>query len=127
MFDLQYNVAENHEKGVGEVEEEPDLNWLDVGGGGQTGRDRQVDSGKHHHAGDVDGVDQVVLAVSGDVVGGLVDQVHQDGGQVGHYEDTSNFSFYKGRVSKISKIKSMEFKKKLILNFQNPFLNASSL
>ena len=35
----------------------------------------------------VDGVDQVVLGVSSDVVGGLVDHVHQDGGQVGYQEN----------------------------------------
>ena len=40
----------------------------------------------------VDGVDQVVLGVPGDVVGGLVDHVHQDGGQVGHHEDAEKFS-----------------------------------
>ena len=36
----------------------------------------------------VDGVDKAVLVVSGDIVGGLVDNVHQDGGQVGDHEDT---------------------------------------
>ena len=88
---LEYNINENGEKGIGQVEEEPDLHRLDDRGGGQTGRDREVDRGQHHHAGDVDGVDQVVLGVSADVVGGLVDHVHQDSGQVGHHEDTEKF------------------------------------
>ena len=51
----------------------------DSGGesGGEAGGDRDVDGGQDHHAGDVDGVDHVVL-VPGDVVRSLVDQVHQD-------------------------------------------------
>ena len=36
-------------------------------------------------------VDQVVLILLGDVVRGLVDDVHQDGGQVGHHEYAANF------------------------------------
>ena len=43
-------------------------------------------------AGDVDGVDQVVLGVSGNIVGGLVDHIHQDGGKVGHHKHTEKFS-----------------------------------
>ena len=57
MFDLQNNVAENHEKGVGEVEEEPDLHRFDVRGGGEADGDGEVDGGEDHHAGDVDGED----------------------------------------------------------------------
>ena len=85
---LKCDIDKYDEDREGQVEEEPDLHRLDVGGAGETGGHGQVDRGQHHHAGDVDGVDQVVLGVSGDVVGGLVDNVHQDGGQVGHHEDT---------------------------------------
>ena len=56
-------------------------------GAGEGGGHREVDGGQHHHAGDVDGVDHVKLGVSSDVVGGLVDDVHEDGGQVSHHED----------------------------------------
>ena len=89
---LEENIDQDDEDGEGEVEEEPDLHRLDVGGAGQAGGDREVDRGQDHHAGDVDGVDQAVLVLSCDVVGGLVDDVHQDGGQVGHHEDTEKFS-----------------------------------
>ena len=77
---LDKNVGDDDQERVGEVEEEPDLHWLDSWGAGQTGGDWEVDRGQDHHAGDVDGVDQAVLVLSGDVVGGLVDHVHQDGG-----------------------------------------------
>ena len=88
---LEPDIDEYDEEGVGQVEEEPDLHRLDVGGAGEAGGHREVDRGQHHHAGDVDGVDQAVLVISGDVVGGLVDDVHQDGGQVGHHEYAANF------------------------------------
>ena len=68
---LQHNIDEYDKKWVGQVKEKPDLNRLDVGGAGQTDGHREVDRGQDHHAGDVDGVDQVILGVSGDVVGGL--------------------------------------------------------
>ena len=88
---LEYDIYNDDQEREGQVEEEPDLHRLDAGGAGEAGGDGQVDRGQHHHAGDVDGVDQAVLVVSGDVVGGLVDHVHQDGGQVGHHEDTQKF------------------------------------
>ena len=88
---LEENIDQDDEDGEGEVEEEPDLHRLDVGGAGEAGGDRDVDRGQDHHAGDVDGVDKVVFGVSGDVVGGLVDDVHQDGGQVGHHQYAGDF------------------------------------
>ena len=39
----------------------------------------------------LDGVDHVLLVVPADIVGVLVDHVHQDCGQVGHHEDTVYF------------------------------------
>ena len=71
-------------KAFPQIEEEPDLHRLDVGGGGEAGRDREVDRGQDHHAGDVDGVDHVEPCVSGDVVSCLVDEVHEYGWQIGH-------------------------------------------
>ena len=50
----------------------------------------KYDIGQNDHTDDVDGVgvDQAVLVLSGDVVGDLVDHVHQDSGQAGHHEVT---------------------------------------
>ena len=79
---LNDDVDQNYKDRVDQREEEPNLDWLDSGGGGQTGGDREVDGGQHHHAGDVDGIDCLVLVRGGDVVCGLVNQVHEDGGQV---------------------------------------------
>ena len=84
--DLQHNVGDDDEKGEGEVDEEPDLHRFDSESAGKAGGDWQVDRGQDHHAGDVDGDDQVGLALHPQVVGGLVDDVHQDGGQVGDQE-----------------------------------------
>ena len=88
---LEENIDNDDQNRVGQIKEEPDLHRLDVGGAGKAGGHREVNRGQHHHASDVDGVDQAVLVVSGDVVGGLVDHVHQDGGQVGHHEDAVEF------------------------------------
>ena len=77
---LEENIDNDDEDRVGEVEEEPDLHWLDVSRVGEAGGDREVDRGQDHHTGYVDGDDPAVLVISSDVVGGLVDDVHQDGG-----------------------------------------------
>ena len=69
--DLKNDVCEDDLEGVEQVDQEPDLHRLDTGRAGQAGGHREVDRGQDHHAGDVDGVDQVILGVSGDVVGGL--------------------------------------------------------
>ena len=78
---LEYDVDQDHQERIGQVEQEPDLHWLDVRGGGQTGWHWEVDGGQDHHAGDVDGVDHAVLVVCAahlDVVGCLVDHVDED-------------------------------------------------
>ena len=59
--DLNDDVCDDNEEGPGEIEEEPDLHRFDTGGAGQAGGDGEVDGGQHHHAGDVDGEDQVIL------------------------------------------------------------------
>ena len=84
---LEKNIDNDDHDRVGEVEEEPDLHWLDVGGAGEAGGHWEVDGGQHHQGGDVQLENQGVLVLSGKVDGGLVDDVHQDGGQVGHHED----------------------------------------
>ena len=81
------NVDQNNQERVGEISEEPGLHWLDVGCAGQGGGHWEVDGGQDHHAGDVHCDNQVILGVSRQVVGGLVDDVHQDGWEVGHHED----------------------------------------
>ena len=81
---LENDVGEDDLEGVEQVDQEPDLHRLDTGRAGQAGGHREVDGGQDHHAGDVDGVDHVVLSVTGDVVRGLVDEVHEDGGEVGY-------------------------------------------
>ena len=55
--DLQYDIGQHHDKREGEVDQQPDLHRLDVGGAGQAGRHREVDGGQDHHAGRVDGID----------------------------------------------------------------------
>ena len=56
---LEENVDNDHQHREGQVKEEPDFHRLDVGGAGEAGGDGQVDRGQHHHAGHVDGVDQL--------------------------------------------------------------------
>ena len=75
---LQHNIHEYDKKWVGQVKEKPDLHRLDVGGAGQTDGYREVDRGQDHHAGDVDGEDQVVPGVPVDIIGDLVDHVHEN-------------------------------------------------
>ena len=51
----------------------------------------EVDGGEDHHAGDVDGVDKVELLLSSDVVGGLIDDIHEDSRHVGHHDNVEQF------------------------------------
>ena len=87
MPDLEHHVADDDKEWVGQVEQEPHLDGFDDGRAGQTAGHGEVDRGEDHHAGDVYGDDHVVLCLSSDVVGGLVNYVHQDGGEVAHHED----------------------------------------
>ena len=86
-MDLEQNVGDDDEEGKSEVDEEPDLHRFDSQRAGESGGDREVNRGQHHHAGDVDGNQQIGLALNLQIVGGLVDHVHQDGGQVGYQEN----------------------------------------
>ena len=84
MYDLKDHIDDDDEEGVGKVVEEPDLHGLDDGSAGEGGGDRKVDRGQDHHDRDVDGDNQAVLVVPAVTVGSLVDDVHEDGGEVGH-------------------------------------------
>ena len=97
------NICDDDQKRIGQVEEKPPLDWLDAGRAGQGGGDREVDGGQDHHARDVQGEDQVVLssrdreyslhdyyldylALTVYVVGYLIDNVHENGGEVSDEE-----------------------------------------
>ena len=82
---LKENVWEYDQDRVGQIEDEPDLDRLDVGGAGEAGGHGDVEGGEDHHAGDaevrdefrntvvlslLDCVDQVISVVSSDIVGG---------------------------------------------------------
>ena len=68
---LKENIDDDDEERVGEVEEEPDLHRLDVGGAGETGGHREVDGGQHHKRGDVQLENEGVLVLPRQVYGGL--------------------------------------------------------
>ena len=96
-FYLEENIKDNYQERPEEVEEEPLLNGFDVKGDREVLWDRNIDRGQNHHAGDVNAVDQAVLVLSADVVGGLVDDIHQDGGEVGHEEYLGHFPLQQQR------------------------------
>ena len=68
------------------------LHWLDRGSRGQACGDRDVDGGQDHHAGDVHTDDELTFHGKVDIVGGLVDDVHEDGWEIGNHENTPNIS-----------------------------------
>ena len=59
-IDLLKDVCYDDNEGVSKVEQQPPLNWLDGVGSWEGGRNREVDRGQDHHAGDVHRVDHVV-------------------------------------------------------------------
>ena len=80
----------DHER-KSQIEEKPNLDWFDVRSAGQGGGHGQVDGGEDHHARDVDGVQQVVPGLTDDVVAGIVDDVHEDRGEVSYHKYTKDF------------------------------------
>ena len=52
---LKCHVDDDYKERVGEVEEQPGLNGLDVRSAGEATGYGEVDGGEDHHAGDVDG------------------------------------------------------------------------
>ena len=90
-------VDEYNKKGIDETEEKPDLDILDRGGGRETGRDSDVDGGEDYHAGEIDSYHGFKIVLCSEMIGQLVDDVHQDGGEVGHQQDVADLSaeFYR--------------------------------
>ena len=95
QFYLHYHICNDNQEWIGNAEEQPDLHRFDVRCVGQRHGDSHVDGGEHHHARDVHRDNQVVLGVPGDVVGGLVYDVHQESRNVIHH-DYVEFSFGQG-------------------------------
>ena len=86
------DVEENDEKGKDETKEKPDIDVLDTGGGWQAAGHWDVERGQNHQAGDVDGDDRLQEVLIVQVVGCLVDDVDDHGGQVGHQENAPEIS-----------------------------------
>ena len=89
---VEEDVDQDDEEGKDETEEKPNIHYLDGGGGGEAVGHRDVEGGEDHHAGDVHRDDGLQELGVGQVVGGLVDNVHEYGGQVGHNEDAWKIS-----------------------------------
>ena len=89
------HIRNDNPERIGNAEEQPHLHRFDARCTGQRHGDGHVDGGEHHHACDVHGDDQVILGVPGDVVGGLVDDVHQKSRNIVHH-DYVEFSFGQG-------------------------------
>ena len=101
-FYLEENISDNYQERPEEVEEEPLLNGFDIKGDREVLWNRDVDRGQQHHAGDVNAVDQAALVLLADVVVGLVDDIHQDGGEAGHREYLGHFGFSDGVLTNFS-------------------------
>ena len=89
---LLNNVDDDDHEGIAKVEEEPDLHRLDRSCGGQAGGDRNINRSKDHHTGDIDCGDELTVGRGPHIVGGLFDDIHEDGGQVGDQEYAHNIS-----------------------------------
>ena len=88
LIHLENNIDKYNQERICQVEEKPFLYWLDALSVGQRSWYREVDRGQNHHAGDVHSDDQVIFGVASDVVGGLVDDVNENCGKIGHHKDT---------------------------------------
>ena len=75
-------MQEDEAEGVDEVEEEPDVNGLGVGGLRHHGREENVEGGEDRHASNVCCHDCLKEFVPVNVHRGLVDYVHHDSRQV---------------------------------------------
>ena len=73
---LKNNVDKYYQERICQIEQKPHLHWLHYCCAGERGRHREGDGGQYHHAGDVDGVHQVISRVPWDVVCKLVDDIH---------------------------------------------------
>ena len=81
---LQYHICDYDQERISQADQEPILHRFDLCSAREWGEDGEIDGGEHDHARDVDSDDQVILGVPSDVVGGPVDYVHQECGQVSH-------------------------------------------
>ena len=81
------NVKENDEKGKDERGEKPDVHMFNARSSREGGSHGDVEGREDHEGGEVEGDDGLQVLAVVQVVGGLVDDVHQDGGQVGDAED----------------------------------------
>ena len=77
---VEQDVDQDDEEGKDETKEKPNIHYLDGGGGGEAVGHRDVEGGEDHHAGDVHGDDGLQELGVSQVVGGLVDDVHEDRG-----------------------------------------------
>ena len=75
---LKDDVGHNDEKWISQVDNEPQLDGFYRGGAGKVDRHGDVDRGEHHHAGDVDGVDHVILVLGFYIICSLVYSVHEN-------------------------------------------------
>ena len=71
-------LNQNNEERIDETEQKPDFNIFDRGGGGEAARDRDVESRKNHHTCDVDRDDITEEIITVEIVGRLVDDIHED-------------------------------------------------
>ena len=74
---LQCRVDDDDKERVGEVEEQPGLNGLDVRSAGEAAGHGEVDGGEDHHAGDVHGEYHLISVLNRDEVCRLVYNVNQ--------------------------------------------------
>ena len=75
---LQSNVYCDDHEGIDEAHEEPYLYWFDGWCVGQGVGDGEVDGGEHHHAGDVHRDNEFIAGLTGDIIGHLIDKVHEE-------------------------------------------------
>ena len=72
---LQDHVDDDHKERIGEVVEKPDFNRFDDWSAGETVGHWEVDWGQHHHAGDVDGKDDLISIFHCYKICSLVDDI----------------------------------------------------
>ena len=82
------DVKQDKTEGIGQVEQEPDVNRLGVGGLGHHRGEEDVQRREDGHTGDVGCQNGLKEAVAVNVHGGLVDDVHHDGGKVCGQEES---------------------------------------
>ena len=77
---LNEGLGQDNNEGIDEAEEKPNLNILDRSSGGEATGDGDVESRENHQGSEIDLDDVTAKYGSFEVVSGLVDDVHQNGG-----------------------------------------------